>query len=304
MTRETKIGLLVGLAFIIVIGILLSDHMSSTTEPVAAPLTNTAGNVRDSVAAPVTDPPPITVVTQNITPRDTVSTHSDPGQSIVRVGPGGNNTPIQIRQVTVTQVPSEPGKNGDSPASQVGQPGSLQEVARANGEPIIGASGADSTSVPAGGNTARKYTAQAGDTLNRLAGRFLGGNTKANRDLIVNANPSLKSNPNKIIVGRAYIIPGSAADAQPTGAQPLPITQVPATPTAPVAASPAASDQAQFWYTVKENDSLWSIAADQLGNGSAWTAIKDLNADVLKGNGSIHPNMKLRLPAKPLASAQ
>ena len=33
MTRETKIGMLVGLAFIIVIGILLSDHMTSTTEP-------------------------------------------------------------------------------------------------------------------------------------------------------------------------------------------------------------------------------------------------------------------------------
>ena len=55
---------------------------------------------------------------------------------------------------------------------------------------------------------------------------------------------------------------------------------------------------------MKENDSLWSIAADQLGNGSAWTAIKDLNADILKGSDSIHPNMKLRLPAKPLASAQ
>jgi uncharacterized protein YneF (UPF0154 family) len=33
MTRETKIGLLVGLAFIIVIGILLSDHLTSSTEP-------------------------------------------------------------------------------------------------------------------------------------------------------------------------------------------------------------------------------------------------------------------------------
>jgi nucleoid-associated protein YgaU len=76
------------------------------------------------------------------------------------------------------------------------------------------------------------------------------------------------------------------------------------TPTAPVAATSAASQDPQFWYTVKENDSLWSIAADQLGNGSAWTAIKELNADVLKGSESIHPNMKLRLPAKPLASAQ
>ena len=32
MTRETKIGLLVGLAFIIVIGILLSDQLMRATE--------------------------------------------------------------------------------------------------------------------------------------------------------------------------------------------------------------------------------------------------------------------------------
>ena len=36
MTRETKIGLLVGLAFIIVIGILLSDHLTTRGELPAA----------------------------------------------------------------------------------------------------------------------------------------------------------------------------------------------------------------------------------------------------------------------------
>src|SRR5688500_10287746 len=52
MTRETKIGLLVGLAFIIVIGILLSDHFTSTTAPLQAPVTTTAPRVRDSVKVP------------------------------------------------------------------------------------------------------------------------------------------------------------------------------------------------------------------------------------------------------------
>ena len=32
-------------------------------------------------------------------------------------------------------------------------------------------------------------------------------------------------------------------------------------------------------------------------------ALDDLNKDVLKGGDVIRPNMKLRLPAKPLASA-
>ena len=40
MMRETKIGLLVGLAFIIVVGILLSDHINTSTDPIRADATN------------------------------------------------------------------------------------------------------------------------------------------------------------------------------------------------------------------------------------------------------------------------
>jgi hypothetical protein len=49
MTRETKIGLLVGLAFIIVIGILLSDHFSTATQPpqsLVAPTENVLESAR------------------------------------------------------------------------------------------------------------------------------------------------------------------------------------------------------------------------------------------------------------------
>ena len=53
MTRETKIGLLVGLAFIIVIGILLSDQLMRSTEPPAAPRAAVAENVRMGTATPV-----------------------------------------------------------------------------------------------------------------------------------------------------------------------------------------------------------------------------------------------------------
>ena len=51
MTRETKIGLLVGLAFIIVVGILLSDHLTSATEDQRATLVglglNKIGRVKE-----------------------------------------------------------------------------------------------------------------------------------------------------------------------------------------------------------------------------------------------------------------
>src|ERR1700743_3010964 len=52
MTRETKIGLLVGLAFIIVVGILLSDHMASTTELPQAPLETAEKTSHGAVVTP------------------------------------------------------------------------------------------------------------------------------------------------------------------------------------------------------------------------------------------------------------
>ena len=49
---------------------------------------------------------------------------------------------------------------------------------------------------------------------------------------------------------------------------------------------------------------LTRIAVEQLGSAGGVNAIIDLNQDVLKGKDVIRPNMKLRLPAKPMASAQ
>src|SRR5437868_7462376 len=83
MTRETKIGLLVGLAFIIVIGILLSDHLTSSTEPPPAPLAGAGSSVRSAVTTPAgAGNPPITpvVTTPQVTPQQTVLTRNELAQ--------------------------------------------------------------------------------------------------------------------------------------------------------------------------------------------------------------------------------
>src|SRR5258707_9855960 len=79
MTRETKIGLLVGLAFIIVIGILLSDHLTSSTEPPPAPLASTTATyVRNQVTTPGApqNAAPIVIAPQ-VQPQRTVPTPRD-----------------------------------------------------------------------------------------------------------------------------------------------------------------------------------------------------------------------------------
>jgi len=150
----------------------------------------------------------------------------------------------------------------------------------------------------------RHYTAQPGDTVSRLAGRFYGTNNKANRDLIINANPPLQAEGNPVIVGKVYVLPSAgllptapfnarcdaSAGSRSRGAD-----------TAPAAAAPAPID-ASYYNGQGERQPLEDrrFAA---GNPNAWTTIRDMNADVLKGGENVIVNMRLRLPSKAIVSA-
>src|SRR4051812_7324100 len=69
---------------------------------------------------------------------------------------------------------------------------------------------------PPAANAMKQYTVQPGDSLSKIAQAQMGSSSKANRDAIVKANPSLAANPDKVIIGMTYIIPPAAAPA--TGA--------------------------------------------------------------------------------------
>src|SRR5690348_9087384 len=102
MTRETKIGLLVGLAFIIVIGILLSDHLTTRGELPQAQLTQVGNNVRTANATPAGASAPYApvAVPQNVTPVNTVPTQAEintrPPTAVVQIGPSHPANPVQV----------------------------------------------------------------------------------------------------------------------------------------------------------------------------------------------------------------
>ena len=119
MTRETKIGLLVGLAFIIVIGILLSDHLTSTNEPMQAQLAQAGGNVRSAVTVPGASTSPLAInnpAPQHVAPVQPVPTKEEltpkqPPVEIVQIGAGTQQT----------TAPATAGQSSPAHANRAGQ---------------------------------------------------------------------------------------------------------------------------------------------------------------------------------------
>src|SRR4051812_15462959 len=165
MTRETKIGLLVGLAFIIVIGILLSDHFTSATQPHQAALTTTIDGVLGSTRT-------LGPQRQNAAPMDVPSVEPrsipmQPDPTLERrqhVEIGGANRGTRIIDVTEQPIiPNEPIIT-QIPDVDRGHNGINEIIARVNEIPIIIAPEHPApTATPSTPSTNMKtYTAEGG----------------------------------------------------------------------------------------------------------------------------------------------
>ena len=70
-----------------------------------------------------------------------------------------------------------------------------------------------------------------------------------------------------------------------------------ATPTAETSEEDRPAEQTQAkTYTVQGGDYLWNIAKKQLGDGSRWKEIHDLNRDKISNPNLIHPGLVLVMP--------
>jgi nucleoid-associated protein YgaU len=306
MTRETKIGLLVGLAFIIVIGVLLSDHLTSATNPkMSTEMVGVGDKAYTSIVTPGGPNANKSVAitpASNVLPPEQVPTHTelaprpaDPVTANIDISaarlPDRGSTAIAIDNNTSTNV--LPVKIADgSPVTPVA--------------PVISSITAvrpkfDSDIVAPPRAEKREYKAQAGDTVSKMAYKQYGKNTKELRDLIVKANPSLQRSPDKIVVGQVYIIPPapSAASQDTVATSTAARTMMAISTTQPTVSTSAGASVKT--YTVKANDNIWRIATEQCHDIKAAKAILALNKDVLKGSDKLQVGMKLKLPEKKIS---
>lgn len=118
------------------------------------------------------------------------------------------------------------------------------------------------------------HTVAPGDTLWGIAARYLGDGNRYGELAALNG----MANPSALRVGQILRLPGGGSTSAP---EPAP------TP----APSPQQSGRS---YTVKPGDSLWAIAARELGDGSRFREIATLNG--IANPSSISVGVTLQLP--------
>lgn len=159
----------------------------------------------------------------------------------------------------------------------------------------------------------KTYTVSKGDSLAKIAVKMYGpekGNTRTVIQRLYEANKDQLKSPDQIIVGQTLEVPRlEVPSVEPAALPQQGIAQVSATNagalreklTAPQqtpkpAEKPAEKPVEFIRYTVKSNDTLWKIAQQHLGDGSKYKTIVTLNKDTLRSEDAIYAGMELKLP--------
>lgn len=150
------------------------------------------------------------------------------------------------------------------------------------------------------------YVVSEGDTLASIARKFYGshqGSKKVNVARIFDANRKLLKSPDEIHIGQKLVIPPLLVASAPSKGKIASVlsgtefTKVESIGKRHLLTNGRQAEQ-NSGYVVQEGDSLWQIAAEQLGNGSRCSEIAELNAGVLDDEDNLSVGMRLKMPAR------
>lgn len=274
MTRENKLALIIGFGLVLVVGILVSDHFSLAYTQNSARLANANDGV--TPLANRLNNPALLVPTEEHQPPAPLAVEETPaaGTEETRIGATSPDDAVQ-------PIRDEP----------VG--GNLRVI---RGPDLIamrqGSAGTDTTphspgQAPAAGDGFTWHTIEAGETLSKIAARFLGD---ANRWREIAAiNTDRLPDPNTVGKGVLIRIP-LRAGTSPTNAAQRPVN----TPVPPPAQRAAPTRK----HVVAKNENLSEIAQKYLGSARKWREIYDANRDVIKDPDNVLAGTELTIPAR------
>jgi len=148
------------------------------------------------------------------------------------------------------------------------------------------------------------YVVSEGDSLASIAKKLYGseqGNKRINIDKIFEANRKQLRAPDEIYVGQKLIIPPPSNVALGEGKTDSVFSSTLFEKVESIGRKLSADGQKAMqdrWYVVREGDSLWKIAAEQLGNGNRYKEISKLNPDILADEDNLTVGMRLKMPTR------
>jgi nucleoid-associated protein YgaU len=323
MTSDAKIGLLLGLVFIFVIAFVINGLPTLRPQSTKGEVTTNSVQARDENLG---------VADRAQKAQETIgwaelldAQAGGPGVPAVTVGPEAQAPASEVAVDNPGEAvpPAAPSTSSDGLARLAkGLEDIVRNLAEASGPaaqgsttepaPAIEVAKSDWTvpSKPAGAavKVGRTYVVQDGENLASVAKKVYGpeeGNRIVNIQRIYEANRDILKSADEVRSGQELVIP-PVAEKKPDAVLPKALFEkVQEIGKGRVAAdkkTPASSkkepEKAGRWYVVQQDDSLWKIAASQLGSGARYQEIVKLNPDVLNDGDSIVVGMRLRLPAK------
>ncbi len=145
------------------------------------------------------------------------------------------------------------------------------------------------------------YVVGEGDNLAVIAKKFYGseqGSKRTNLARIFDANRRFLESPDEIYVGQKLVIPSLSAPVPDKSRVSSVLASSMLEKVKSIGRRHLSADGHRRWYVVREGDSLWRIAAEQLGSGSRYSEIADLNADILDDEDSLAVGMRLKMPVR------
>ncbi len=295
MTKETKVGLLIGLGVILLIGIILTDHLSVAQKQQPPRLTDFASEAQEGLKPPAaieTNPVVLPRRAQTRRPATPATPQRTSGQRTVTNEP----LPRPLPATRVLELPVNRYQSARPPLTtpeEAPPPPQAEAHAPLVEAPPIPAVVAPPTITPPR-RTRRLRTTPApvfhvvkeDENLWLIAQRYLGNGRHWKK--IKDANPRVVSAENQVNAGVRLKIPNKADHPDF-----VPVTQR-QTPTAPKKPVPRFT-----FVTVQPGETLTSIATRVLNDPKSWRLIYEANRDRLSNPDHLRSGRRLKVPLEP-----
>jgi len=275
MTRETRIGLLVGLLFIVMFGLVLSELTDDSPQPPGL----------DESAD------------------DEVATTVEHFPSVLRADTGRMELAAAERAVTVADRPAQPERSTVQSRLLRGAGGSATAGRQLPTGPQPSACLAGEV-----GRAARRYVVKADDSLIRIARKVYGRGHEQQYKLIFQANRDVLADESTLRVGQELVIPPLPQaqalpgerdqDAPRAGRRPHYQQQDMEQLRRRFGSSDSPPARQGRTYVVRSGDSLTTIARRMLGDDSRVAIMKifDANRDKLQSPDRLSVGVELKIP--------